>query len=286
MPTFLVRHQEEDGEQAVEDVDAIKMRNIRLLFSFMILFQTRSWSPNIIKLSGILLRPVPGFIKSIQAWVPLTSGTVLTHSLSGATTEVKSAQGTSHAIKTGEDLNYSFYTGRWSAQSFSVTGLPDGLTFKGGTGNGSITGTVTQSGQYEIKIVGYRYTNLRGSATPAYSLNLTVTQGDTSSEVVNPLSDNFSDLTELEDRWKDSWFGTLYLPKEGNWLFHSHIGWLYAQPTELDSFWFFENDLGWIYTSKALYPFMYRNSSNSWLYHLTDSSHHRFWDFSAVDKLL
>ena len=206
---------------------AINMKNIRLFFSVIILFQTRSLAPKIIKFSTLLLKPVPNFVKSIHAWIPAASGVIATHALSGATTEVKSPQGTNITIKTGEDLTYNFYTGRWTAQSFSVTGVPDGLNFSDGSDNGSITGSIAQPGQYEIQIVGYRYANLRGSKTPVHTLNLTVNKDTESSEIENPLLDKFSDLKILTDRWQNSWLGTIYFPKDGNWIFyliyHNHL---------------------------------------------------------------
>ena len=283
--TFPVKLQGEEEEQVVVGAGAINMKNIRLFFSVIILFQTRSLAPKIIKFSTLLLKPVPNFVKSIHAWIPAASGVIATHALSGATTEVKSPQGTNITIKTGEDLTYNFYTGRWTAQSFSVTGVPDGLNFSDGSDNGSITGSIAQPGQYEIQIVGYRYANLRGSKTPVHTLNLTVNKDTESSEIENPLLDKFSDLKILTDRWQNSWLGTIYFPKDGNWIFHSQIGWLYAQSSTADTFWFYDHDLGWIYTSKNLYPFLYRHSPNGWLYHLDNSTTHRFWDYSQENKL-
>ena len=117
MPTFQEKGQEEAAEQAVLDADVIKMKKIRLFVSFLVLVETRSVLPKLIKFSGVLLKPVPCLIKSIHAWLPATTGVVTTHALSGATTEVQSEQGNSITLKVGEELEYQFHTSRHSAQS-------------------------------------------------------------------------------------------------------------------------------------------------------------------------
>ena len=108
--------------QVEVDADAIKMKKLRLFFSFLVLVETRSVIPKLIKLSGILLKPVPNLIKSIHAWAPASSGLITTHALSGATTEVKSSLGNQINLKAGEELDYQFYTSRYSAGSFKIEG--------------------------------------------------------------------------------------------------------------------------------------------------------------------
>jgi thiamine biosynthesis lipoprotein len=70
-----------------------------------------------------------------------------------------------------------------------------------------------------------------------------------------------------------------------SWLYHHRLGWLFAESTALDEFWFYDTDLGWLYTSKAIHPYFFRNSTQSWLYHLEDSGSHRFWDYSSETTL-
>ena len=47
----------------------------------------------------------------------------------------------------------------------------------------------------------------------------------------------------------------MYIPNNGNWVFHSDLGWLYAQSIAQDSFWLYDEDLGWLYTSKTFRSF-------------------------------
>ena len=298
----------------------LSMEKLRVILSFFLLVETRNLAPKFVQLSGLFLKPVPAFLKSIHAWIPTTAGVLTTHAVSGATTEVKSQLGNQVSLNAGEDLNYIFYTGRWAAQSFTVTGLPSGLSWNGDSGSGSIAGTVSQPGEYEIKITGYRFSDLSGSTTPEYTLRLTINEspelidsdgdgvddsndkfpddpnrttnntdsdGVDSSDVYNneTLINNFSSISNLSDTWFDAWLGIFYIANEKNWIFHSHLGWLYIHPVEKDAFWVFDNNLGWLYTSKSLYPYFYRNSSAGWLYHLTNSHKSRFWDYSQEIEL-
>ena len=84
----------------------LSIKKLRIILSISLLIEARSIAPKIIKLSGILLQPVPGVIKSIQTWIPATAGVLTTHALSGATTEVKSQQGNSISIKEGQNVNF------------------------------------------------------------------------------------------------------------------------------------------------------------------------------------
>ena len=160
------------------------MKKLRVILSFFLLVETRNFAPKVVKFSGLFLKPVPSIIKSIKAWIPVYAGFATTHALSGATTEVKSPHGNQISLNTGEDLNYIFYTGRYAAGSFLVSGLPNGLVFDSNNGSGTITGSVSQPGTYSIAIKGYRFLNQTGSSTPTYTLELNISDNsiDTDSD--------------------------------------------------------------------------------------------------------
>lgn len=277
MLTFQEKALEEAEEPVVVGVGVIKMKEIRLFISFLVLVETRSILPKLIKFSGVLLKPVPCLIKSIHAWVPATSGMVVTHALSGATTEVQSSLGSQINLKVGETLDYQFYTSRYSAQSFAVEGLPPGVSSDLNYGSGKLTGVVTQPGNYQVEIVGYRYPGNTGSATPTFTINVTVEQ---SSSILSYFTPN--ELSTFSNLWYESaWLGFFYKPDSFSWLYHQRLGWLFADAKAVDELWLYDTDLGWLYTSKEIYPHFFRNSSQSWLYHLEDSQTHRFWDYSS-----
>jgi hypothetical protein len=289
----------------------LSIKKLRVILSFVLLIEARSITPKIIKISGLLLKPVPSFLKSVHGWMPATAGVFTTHALSGATTEVKSYQGNSLSVKTGEDVSFRFYTSRYTAGSYRVSGLPNGLSYDG---RNTISGSISEAGNYSVNIVGYRGYSQNGSSTPTFLLsvdasnpvlpmdsdgdgvddtvdkfpddsnrttNNTDSDGVVSADAYNNITliNNFSSISNLSDNWFDAWLGIFYIANEKNWVFHSHLGWLYLHPIGKDSFWFFDETLGWLFSSKDLYPYFYRNSSSSWLYHLANSSEKRFWSY-------
>ena len=81
-----------------------------------------------------------------------------------------------------------------------------------------------------------------------------------------------------EQGWvTDSSIGT-FRPLENGWLYHLHLGWLYASPTEDDSLWVWSTEHRWLWTRKDVFPFAYRWEDANWLYFLlrSDGSFHTF----------
>ncbi len=265
------------------DAGAIKMKELRLFISFLVLVETRSVIPKLIKVSGIFLKPVPNLIKSIHAWAPASSGLITTHALSGATTEVKSSLGNQINLKTGEELDYQFYTSRYSAGSFKIEGAPDGLTTNLTWGSGKISGAVSEPGNYSIQITGFRYSGYSGSSTPTFTLNLVVEESESSN--VTTFFDP-SEMVSLSNHWyQSSWFGTFYNLDGEQWIYHHRLGWLFLSSIVQDTFWLYDSELGWIFTSKVLYPYFFRDQTQNWLYQLEDSSTFRFWDYDSSSKI-
>ena len=260
----------------------LTLKKVRLILSLSLLIEARSFAPKVIKLSGILLKPLPEMMKSVHAWTPAALGMATTHALSGATTAVKSAQGNSINVQAGENLSYQFYTSRYTAGSYELTGLPSGLTYDG---SNAITGTISQVGSYTVKITGYRGANKRGAATPTFSLDITVEEADSTSESSGDLRDYFGEISDLGNQWYQTWLGIIYISNNGNWVFHSDLGWMYAQSIAQDSFWFYDEEVGWLYRSKTLGRFCYRHSTGGWLYQLNSTSANRFWDFNLNTEI-
>ena len=397
------------------------MKKLRIILSFVLLIEARSITPKIIKISGLLLKPVPSFLKSVHGWMPATAGVVTTHALSGATTEVKSYQGNSLSVKTGEEVSFRFYTSRYTAGSYRVSSLPNGLSYDG---RNTISGSISEAGNYSVNIVGYRGYSQNGSSTPTFLLSVDASDPvlpmDTDSDGVEDTIDKFPDdpkrasgsdfdgdgtddefdddddndgvvdtsdlypkdalrasgndadgdgtddefdddddndgvvdtsdlypkdalrasgndadgdgtddefdadrdgdgvdnatdqfpddpkrasaddfasdsnetvtnnftaITKLSDNWFDAWFGIFYTDNKQNWIFHSHLGWLYLSSIGQDTFWLYDSELGWLFTSKVLYPYFFRDQTQNWLYQLEDSSTFRFWDYATLSKI-
>jgi len=258
------------------------MKKLRIILSLGLLIEAKSLAPKIVKLSSVFLKPVPVFFKSINAWIPATTGIVATHALSGATTSVKSSQGNSINVQAGENLTYQFYTSRYTAGSYSISGLPNGLSYNG---SNSITGSISEAGSYTVKITGYRGANQRGTATPTFSLDITVAEAEGANQQQGDFRDNFTEISDLGNHWYQTWLGNIFMPNKGNWIFHSQLGWLYARPAQQDTFWFYDEELGWLFRSKVLGSFCYRHSTGGWLYQLGGTSTNRFWDYNQRSEI-
>jgi hypothetical protein len=75
----------------------------------------------------------------------------------------------------------------------------------------------------------------------------------------------------------DSAIGTFRLHENG-WLYHLHLGWLYASTAVDDSLWVWSNEHRWLWTRKDVFPFVYRWEDANWLYFLlrSDGAFHIF----------
>ena len=164
-------------------------------------------------------------------------------------------------------------------------------------GSGTISGFVSLPGTYLIKITGYHLPNQSGSSTPPFTLTLTVKDNTAENDSDDDGIDNeldtdksiheyFSEITDLSSNWYQAWWGIFYIPKSGNWVFHSHLGWLYAHPSAQDSFWLYHGELGWLYISNSHYPFFFRHSTQGWLHYSQESDNYLLWDYSTQTKIL
>lgn len=112
-----------------------------------------------------------------QLSVPATLTLAGTHSLSGATTEVVAAAGSPNPASGQTGVNFTWFfgtTGAHRAKSYTVSGLPGGLTYKYGSPLSSITGKPTDAGTSRITIRGWENSNKTGGVTPTYTLTLNV----------------------------------------------------------------------------------------------------------------
>ena len=100
-----------------------------------------------------------------------------------------------------------------------------------------------------------------------------VDSNDEDSNGIPRLSDTiaFFDTSRVPGSWSlINWFGPVYSPAQPTgspWLYHSEMGWLYLPlGQELGSLWIWDQEFGWLWTSSEAYPYLYHNSSRSWLY--------------------
>ena len=229
--------------------------------------------------------------------IPTTFSSASWHALSGATTYVTTSDSNPSSGNEGDSFSFSFYNHGYKAFSYKVENLPDGLTFNNNINGPKITGTLPSAGTYTINITGYRYSALSGNSTPTYNLILNVSEKQvTSTDHTNNNSTNTnnneavqnnianslwsdSNTTDLGIGWySSSWFGNFY-GNSGGWTYHLNHGWLYIHGNDESDLWIFDETLGWLYTGKNLFPKLYRNSTQSWIFDQSDVNNRKFWDY-------
>ena len=66
--------------------------------------------------------------------------------------------------------------------------------------------------------------------------------------------------------WRVSgWFGS-FLAFENSWLYHEHLGWFYSVGDGAGNLWLWSESHGWLWTGEDLFPYLYRNHDQTWIY--------------------
>ena len=148
-------------------------RSMHALTSTLALFAQRL--PFIKNLCPLFSSPV-----SLGVATPMTVSFIGTHSLSGQTVLVVPIEGfTSPAdAELGQDFQWAFTTDRYRMRDVVIEGLPDGLTaglVTENSGIGQIVGKPTETGEFTVTIVAWRFANPGGQSTAPYSLTINVT---------------------------------------------------------------------------------------------------------------
>ena len=261
-----------------------KFRSLSWLSVLLLLQRSPAipWAKNIILSFGSVAEKV----WSWKMLLPVSAYAGSWHALSGASPYVTSGQEVPSTVTAGDSFSFSFYSEVYSAGSYSVENLPDGLSYNNDISGPKITGTLPVAGTYTINITGYRHPELSGNKTPVYSLKLIVVEAE-KSEQTESTSSLWSDSNTISigNGWyRSSWFGDFF-GNSGGWTYHLNHGWLYLNGNEEIGFWFYDETLGWLYTGKNLFPKLYQNSNATWLYDQSDTTSRKFWDYSSESYL-
>jgi hypothetical protein len=83
--------------------------------------------------------------------------------------------------------------------------------------------------------------------------------------------------TDMGGGWKNSsWFGTFnvsYYP----WIYHKQHGWMYVYGSDSSSIWLWTSDMGFLWTGSGVYPWLWSNTQQTWLYYSVGSSNPRYF---------
>ena len=135
---------------------------------------------------------------------------------------------------------------------------------------------------------GNEYTNQLSVSGTTYFVRI-VDSNDADSNGIPRLSDliDFFDNSIVPGEWSIiNWFGPIFSslqPSGSAWIYHAEMGWLYVpHGQEEDSLWMWDGEFGWFWTSEDAYPYLYHNSSWSWLYFGGIIDNNRtFYDFNS-----
>ena len=79
-----------------------------------------------------------------------------------------------------------------------------------------------------------------------------------------------------------NWFGYFYGGRNA-WFYHSHHGWIYIVANVEHDVWIYDQSLGWMYTRKNIFPYLFLDSSSSWIYDQSSTSKRIFWDYKSSE---
>ena len=66
--------------------------------------------------------------------------------------------------------------------------------------------------------------------------------------------------------FESSWFGKYYT-SSNFWVYHSEMGWLYVPSSDPKNFWIHHTDLKWLWTTSSIYPWLYLDAIEAWVYY-------------------
>ena len=82
------------------------------------------------------------------------------------------------------------------------------------------------------------------------------------------------------------WFGAFFT-LSNKWNFHPVHGWFYSSDTDGESLWFWKNNhLGWLWSGLGVYPYIYSNGLEKWIYVSKTNSNKdvlTYYDFEEGD---
>ena len=87
--------------------------------------------------------------------------------------------------------------------------------------------------------------------------------------------------TLVDSGWYESeWFGTFKRANE-NWVYHTQLTWLYVESSSSIGTWFWSEKLGWGWTRKDLWPYIWTNTPEGWVYFFGNKNGTlAFWDYT------
>jgi len=90
-------------------------------------------------------------------------------------------------------------------------------------------------------------------------------------------------VEELDGGWMaSSWFGT-FRSYANDWIYHTQLGWIYAQDAPELSVWIWHESRGWLWTNESSWPYLWSDRGSDWVYLYPKKINGKavFFDFST-----
>lgn len=91
--------------------------------------------------------------------------------------------------------------------------------------------------------------------------------------------------TDMRNGWR--WtkdFGYFNVASDP-WIYHADLGWLYGTGISPSSLWFWTADLGWLWTRSSIYPYLWSQNRNAWLWYNGSKNPRWFRDMQSGEWL-
>ena len=122
------------------------------------------------------------------------------------------------------------------------------------------------------------------------SLNLRISLRDTAGKnseslgLVRIANQYVLNSSNLGNGWYESpWLG-VFLQMENSWLYHEHLGWLFAHSLNSGGYWFWDAKReDWFWTEKTFFPWVFSNADLVWIYFNLESEKVRFFNHNLQE---
>jgi hypothetical protein len=193
-------------------------------------------------------------VQVVDAFVPIV--------YTAASVEV----GARHVVAAGEVMDEGGSAGV-STRGFLVSGFAEArmadaevIRVTAGKGWGGFTRRVNGLQADQKYYVRAFATNAEGTA---YGSSLRI---QTQAYELAPEWSNAVKSAYVQGWWSSPWLGTFHAQDDSGWVHHAAMGWAYTLPASGGGIWLWTETTGWAWTEQGVYPFLFANDWQSWVY--------------------
>ena len=84
---------------------------------------------------------------------------------------------------------------------------------------------------------------------------------------------------EVVAGWKKAgWFG-FFFGEHYPWVYHQHFNWIFIEEKPSKGLWFYHSTMHWAWTNHKVYPYIFLQSEQKWIYAGLEQNPGRIFDF-------